>query len=263
MYTFLVVTPSFNQARYIKQTINSVLGQKGVRVKYFVADGGSTDKTPQLLARYADSLKFISKKDKGQTDAINKGISHFSKLKLDPKKTIFAYINSDDFFKPDTFMKVAAAFEDQPHKMWLIGNCEILTQPKSIVHHLLETVWKRVFRIFFASWTLGVLNPVCQPATFIRWSAVKKIGLFDQKLKFVMDYDYWLKLQRKFGSPIYINQNLATFRIHQQAKGSTSFKDQFTEQLIVAKRHKIPSWQLVLHRLHNILTVTGYQFFKK
>ena len=94
-----IVTPSFNQAKFIRATIDSVLSQDYPDLEYFIIDGGSTDGTTEILKSYGQKIKWISEKDKGQTDAINKG------LKLSEGE-LLAYLNSDDIYLPGALKKV-------------------------------------------------------------------------------------------------------------------------------------------------------------
>src|SRR5258708_4786197 len=108
-FHFLIVTPSYNQAQFIRQTIESVLNQKQ-RVTYWVMDGGSKDQTVGILKKFSSRLHWESAHDKGQTDAINKGIKKFQS-ELWNENTVFTYINSDDYYLPRAFQKVANTFE--------------------------------------------------------------------------------------------------------------------------------------------------------
>src|SRR3989337_3055433 len=102
-----VITPSFNQGRFIERTIRSVLGQGYPDLEYIVVDGGSTDETLAILRKYEKDLRWISEKDQGQSDAINKGIRMST-------GQVIAYLNSDDVYEPGALSKVAASFSSHP-----------------------------------------------------------------------------------------------------------------------------------------------------
>src|SRR5688572_6274864 len=111
-----IVTPSFNQGQFIEETVLSVLNQNYPNLEYIVIDGGSTDQTVEVIRRYEDRLAYwASEKDRGQVHAINKGLA---------KSTgdIFAFINSDDVYLPETFAAVAEYFDAHPEAEWVCGD---------------------------------------------------------------------------------------------------------------------------------------------
>lgn len=258
---FAIVTPSYNQAEYISQTIDSILSQH-LPTHYWVIDGQSSDETTQILKKYPD-LNWISEPDKGQTDAINKGVKRLLKDIPEDKQhnTYFAYINSDDFYQPQTFSQVAQAFEKNQTKHWLVGDAVIVDEQNQEIQVPIR-LYKQLLRLFPLSSILPVLNPVPQPAVFIRLSAIKKVGLFSTQLSYVMDYEYWWRLIKEVGEPIRIHSPLAAFRIHAQSKGTTAFDKQFQEQLQIATQFRASSLQLLLHKLHNWLIVGIYSLIK-
>ena len=109
---------------------------------------------------------------------------------------------------------------------------------------------------------LSILNPIPQPAVFIRAEAVTEVGLFSEQLKYVMDYEYWLRLFRIFGPPIVLSQPLAAFRIHADSKGSTNFSAQFVEEYQIAKQFTNNWLALLMHWLHNQLILYVYRLIK-
>jgi glycosyltransferase involved in cell wall biosynthesis len=265
--TLSIVTPSYNQGHFIKQTIESVLAQKDPKMQYWVIDGGSKDETLDILKKYQTRLKFVSEKDRGQTDAINKGIL---KTLGKPKKTavvsseepgIFAYLNSDDYYLPGSFKLVRAAFAAHPEKMWLVGDAIIVNAEGQEIQPFVRS-YKRFWRALLSWFSLTILNPIPQPAVFIRSEAVLQTGLFSTSLKYVMDYEYWLRLYQAFGAPLQIQRPLAAFRIHSQSKGSTSFDSQFAEGLLMAQQYTQNWLALLSHRLHNQLILWAYYWMK-
>lgn len=266
---FYIVTPSYNQAQFITQTIESVLDQDGdFTVDYCVMDGGSTDGTTDVLKKFGKKIFWHSKKDNGQTDAINKGIIHLRKiwqkrLKNDSGSDlhIFAYINSDDYYLPKAFATVAQCFAEQPEKMWLVGDAVIIDAEGGRIQEPVRW-YKKFWRWLYNETVLHILNPIPQPSTFIRMSALNKIGEFTTGLNYVMDYDFWLRLQSKLDSPLMIAQPLAAFRIHGQSKGGSSFRKQFEEQLLVAKKYNKTRLVILLHQLHNWLITMTYNILK-
>lgn len=252
-----IVTPSFNQGEFIQETIESVLGQKYPAVHYWVVDGGSTDNTVQILKTYEGKLSYVSESDKGQTDAINKGIK---KLDLQDGQ-IFAYINSDDYYQSGAFEKVIEAFEQNPTKQWLVGDALIVNEKGDTIQEFVR-YYKQFLRQTFSKSILLITNPIPQPAVFIRAEAMKKIGAFDVTLRYTMDYDYWLRLEQEFGNPIFLDEQIASFRIHGASKGKLSYRDQFDEDYQVAKRYTQSSFLLALHQIHSGLILFLYSLLK-
>ncbi len=262
--TFLVVTPSYNQANFISQTIDSVLSQSGSDIKYVVMDGKSNDDTVKKLRTYGKKIVWRSTKDKGQTDAINKGIRHFQSVKLPLKmadSTYFAYINSDDYYLPGAFSVVDQEFSRHPDKQWLVGDCQIINESNQPIQAAIR-LYKSGLRKLNLNWVLKMGNPIPQPAVFIRWSAVQQVGLFNSELRYVMDYEYWLRLLQTVGPPLLVNKPLAAFRIHGASKGGSQFVAQFDEELKVAHRFFPNSAWLFWHSVHNELIKFVYRILK-
>lgn len=257
---FRIVTPSYNQAQFIRQTIDSVLAQKKVTVEYWVIDGKSTDKTAKVLRSYGKKIKWVSEKDRGQTDAINKGIKKFSAPASDTNY-IFAYINSDDYYLPGALAKVARAFQTHPEKAWLVGDCQIINEKGIMIQNPVRW-YKKLLRYVLSQPVLLIGNPIPQPAVFIRWEAVQKVGLFNTKLRYVMDYEYWLRLFAKWGAPLVLDESLAAFRIHGLSKGGSQFVSQFDEEYSVAQKFTQNQAWLLLHSVHNEMIKFVYRLIK-
>ncbi len=262
---FFIVTPSFNQKKFLEQTIKSVIGQqtKG-EVNYWVFDGGSTDGSKELLKKYDKQLNWQSKKDKGQTDAINKGVKELKnwlkKTGKDSKQVAFAYLNSDDYYLPNTFSLVEKLLA-RTNAQWLVGDCVIVDERNQKIHQLVR-FYKQWWRFWLSKSLLGVLNPIPQPGVFIRASEILKIGSFDERLHYTMDYDYWFKLFAKSGMPLRVSTALAAFRIHGLSKGGKEFMPQFKEQYQVAQRYIKNRAILGLQRLHTTITIIFYRLIK-
>lgn len=233
-----VITPSYNQAHFIERTIRSVLEQGYPDLELIVVDGGSTDGTVDILKRYDNRLRWVSERDEGQTDAINKGIGMST-------GEIIAYLNSDDLYEPGALHAVARHFAAQPDSMWVTGFCRIIDEKDREMRRAI-TAWKNFLLRRFSYRLLLVTNPVSQPATFWRRKVVDEIGLFDKGQHFVMDYDYWLRIGRKH-APAVLETYLAAFRVYTTSKTSSSFLRSFRQELEVAKRH---STSPVLNALH-------------
>src|SRR5258708_898724 len=258
-FQFLIATPSFNQAQFIEETLQSVMNQDQ-KLDYWVIDGASKDKTKKILKKFDKQLHWVSEKDNGQADAINKAVKKF-KLKVTKENTIFAYINSDDYYLPGAFKKVSAAFQANPEAQWLVGDCQIVNVKGKKIQQFIGW-YKWLVRKFYFPQLVFILNHFPHPAVFIRGTAVRKVGKFNDQLHYVMDYEYWLRFQRRFGSPLFLDQELAAFRIHNNSKGGTQFVRHFAEQYQVVCRFTRKSILLFAHKLHNVVTSTIYQIIK-
>jgi glycosyltransferase involved in cell wall biosynthesis len=215
-----VVTPSFNQGRYIGHTFESVLGQNYPNLEYMLLDGGSTDETRAILDRYRPRLAYsCSQKDNGQADAINKGFSRAS-------GEILAWLNSDDQYGLDALMHVALAFDMFPDADIVVGGCGLLEGAASSparVHHSALPVGKVVplpaARLLDVdnSWLKGEF--FYQPEVFWRrriWEAAG--GRVADDLYYCFDYDLWVRMAQAGARVVHIPDLLAVYRVHPAQK---------------------------------------------
>lgn len=262
---FVIVTPSYNQKKFLQKTISSIADQKKVTVHHWVFDGGSNDGSKELLEKKGKNLFFVSEKDKGQSDALNKGVKKLftwmKKEKKNPKEIIFAYLNSDDYYLPGALSYVADTFEKRHNVRWVIGDCVIVDENNKEIHQIIRW-YKKFWRNFFSLTLLSILNPIPQPAVFFRASEITKIGLFNEKLRYAMDFQYWFRTLKKSGKPFITAQPLAAFRIHSLSKGGSQFEKQFAEQYAVTKMYIDNTLSLVLQRCHNLLITGIYSLIK-
>lgn len=250
--TISVITPSFNQGQYIRQTVESVLSQHYPALDYLIVDGLSTDNTVEVLRPYASQLTLLSEADSGQTNAINKG------LRL-TTGDIVCWLNSDDYFLPGALHTVGQFFADHPSQLWLTGDCLIVDEKGVSIQQSVRS-YKRSLRQLPGFVYLGMTNAVCQPATFWRRSAHDMLGYLDESLHYTMDYDWWLRL-KTLQPPTVIKDVLTAFRVHSQSKGS-QFRQQFEEDYSVLQRHVRSAPVRAMHRLHNQLITAAYQLIK-
>ena len=248
-----IVTPSYNQGDYIKQTIDSVIDQKFKNLEYLIMDGGSTDNTLQILKTYGTRLKWNSAKDRGQTDAINKGMKQSS-------GEIVAFLNSDDYYLPGTLSKVSKIFQDNPEIKWLTGDYRIVDQNNKEIQKPIK-LYKSLLRKFPLRHTLAVTNMIVQPSTFWRREVFKEIGYFNEELNYTMDYEFWLRLIKKY-HPYLLGEDLCAFRIHDNSKGGSRFQEQFSEELSVIKIHCSNRFLINAHKLHNKLIIAIYNIIR-
>lgn len=217
-----IVTPSYNQGRFIKQTIDSVLMQSYGNVEYMVVDGGSTDETIPILKSYGASLKWIAEADKGQTDAINKGLAR-------SKGEVRAYLNSDDVLLPDAVEKIARHFHQHPEADLVYGRAMLIDERGGKIG-MYET----------ADYSFDLLRRrcfICQSAAFWRTRIAEKVGPLDDSLNYAMDYDYWLRIDRAGGRIEHLQETLAAWRRYAETKTSLAREQVFEEILKTVHMH--------------------------
>jgi glycosyltransferase involved in cell wall biosynthesis len=246
-----IITPSYNQGDYIERTIQSVINQNYPNLEYLIFDGGSTDNSVKIIKKYAlkypHIIQWQSKKDKGQVDAINQGLRRAS-------GDIIAYINSDDYYLPDSFLMVTKYFIKNPNKLWLVGNC-LVTQKSLIWTFIFKHLWPvEVHQVF-----LKIFNTINQPSVFLRSDLVKTIGQFNPQYVYAFDYDYWLRCTRK-SLPGRVRQNLSVFTIHQNAKGSTNYRKQFIEDYQIICKYTSNKYIKYIHK--KIRKIVNYSYNK-
>jgi len=203
-----IITPSYNQGQYIEQTILSVLNQNYPNLEYIIIDGGSKDNSVEIIKKYADKLTYwVSEPDKGQSDAINKG------LRL-ATGDIINWLNSDDYHEPHTLHTIAKAFT-KPNVMVVCGRGRLFRHENETAYYSQGT---DVYPGNLAK-TIGWAR-MDQPETFFSKAAINKMGLLDTRLHYLMDRDWWLKylfLFRLEGVKI-IPDVLVNFRLHADSK---------------------------------------------
>jgi hypothetical protein len=200
-----IVTPSYNQARFLEETIRSVLLQGYPNLQYIVIDGGSSDGSADILRRYEPWLAdWVSEEDRGQSHAINKGFAR-------ARGEVVAWLNSDDLYTPQAVGAATRAFSEHPAVGVVYGDCQHIDAGSRLVrtrllpgHDLGEVV---------------VYNYIAQPATFIRRRAVEHVNGVDESLHLAMDFDLWVRLGVAFDF-IHVPVCLACFRVHVDAKSS-------------------------------------------
>jgi len=218
-----IVTPSYNQGQYIKDTIESVLYQTYKNFEHIILDSRSTDNTVEILKEFKH-LKWVSEIDKGQADAINKG---FKKAEGD----IFCYINSDDMLLPNTLEFVADYFSKNKNVDLIYGNC-ILIDSKGSIIKIRKSEEFNLNRLLYLGYSY-----IQQPSTFFRREVFEDVGYFDENLKYVMDYDYWLRVAKSGKLLKYVNRELSLMRVHREAKTFVDNKEMFKEAFSVSKKY--------------------------
>ena len=208
---FSIVTPSFNQARFLEQTIRSVLDQGYPDLEYIVMDGGSTDGSVEIIRRYAQRLTYWqSEKDEGQAAAVLQGFKRAS-------GDILGWVNSDDVLLPGCVQAVARHFESEPDEECVAGGAAFIDDAGVPLRRALGMAYSRIGLSATSRMLLIAGCPFCQPATFWRRDAFVAVAGFDTRLVFSFDYDLYLRFarRRRIG---HIPRILAGVRLHETTK---------------------------------------------
>lgn len=198
-----IVTPSYNQAPFLEQTIQSVLEQDYPHIEYIVVDGGSTDNSVEVIRKYADRLAYwISEKDSGQAEAINKGFARAN-------GEIVAWLNSDDYYMFNTISVAVRCFEQNPDVVMIYGDMLAVNGDGQTINVL---KYKQL-----SLQDLLCFQIIGQPSVFFRRSALEKVGRLDPTFHFMLDHHLWIRLALE-GRILHIPQVWSAARYHPQAK---------------------------------------------
>jgi glycosyltransferase involved in cell wall biosynthesis len=216
-----IVTPSFNQGRFIRETIESVLAQDYPNIEYMVVDGCSRDETLDILKEYGERICWISEKDNGQTEAINKG------WKMGNGQ-IFAWLNSDDTYLPGAVTNAVAFLKANPNAMLVYGEGWHIKEDGEII----ERYPTEPFNLL----RLAETCYICQPTVFLRKKLLDEIGYLDESLNYCMDYDLWIRAAKRY--PLsYIDKYLAKSRLYAATKTISQQVDVCREVMETMHRH--------------------------
>lgn len=212
-----IVTPSYNQAEYIEDTLKSVLNQEYPNLEYIVIDGGSTDGSDKIIKKYEGALAYwVSEPDRGQTHAINKGLARAT-------GDILAYLNSDDIYLEGALLDVANFANSHDDVDLIHGKCAIIDrfgQRTGGRSASIET-YPEIVDLWRVWWNE---RNFVQPEVFWTRRIMEKIGSFNESLFWVMDYDYWLRILEAGGKVGAIDREIAGFRLQPNQKSNQSAK---------------------------------------
>lgn len=250
-----IITPSYNQGKFIRATIDSVLSQGYPNLEYFVIDGGSTDDTVAILKSYGKQIRWVSEGDRGQTHAINKGLKMAS-------GELLAYLNSDDVYYPGALKRVGEYYQ-KTKVDWITGDCIVIDEAGLPTRGgWLIRGYKRLLLKLYSRTTLKIVdNMIPQPSTFWSRQAYLTTGEFRENYHYVMDYDYWLRLSGKY-RPHDLGVVLAGFRAQPNSKSETSRDLLMAEGDLALKNNGANSLHLALHRLHSSIVRFIYNLLK-
>jgi glycosyltransferase involved in cell wall biosynthesis len=217
-----IITPSFNQAQYLEATIRSVLDQDYEDIEYIIVDGGSTDGSVEIIKKYTDRLAWwISEKDQGQTDALNKG---FARATGD----ILAWLNSDDTYHPGAIAEAVEYLKAHPETGLLYGDANFINAEGQVTGKFpsRQTDYRRLRQ--------GYVH-ISQQSSFFRADLWQQVGPLDPSFYFAMDYDLWVRLAA-LAPVVYLPRLWANFRLHGDAKTIASDARCWPEMLRVHYR---------------------------
>lgn len=225
-----IVTPSYNQGRYIRDTIESVLSQNYPRIEYIIVDNKSNDNTLDIVREYGDRFTFVCEKDHGQSDAINKGFRM-------AKGEIVAWLNSDDIYEPGCIQRAVLEFQNHPGLGLVYGDGYIIDEKGKKIKSF-QAVQE------FCRWDLiNVQDYILQPAAFIRKSCLEEAGYLDTSLHWCMDWDLWIRLS-KITHVKYVSEYFACSREYSGTKTSTGGRKRLLEIKKLMQKYSGRRWPL-------------------
>ncbi len=207
---FSIITPSYNQARFLEATLRSVVEQDYPNVEYLVVDGGSTDGSVDIIRRYSPHITWwVSEKDSGQSEAINKGMRR-------ARGEFVGWLNSDDIYQPGALTAAMAAFRSNPDAAVVYGDAIAMDADG------------RSFNVMHAGQysllDLLTFKIICQPAAFMRRSVLEQVNFLNPDYHLLMDHLLWINLAQ-VAPIVYVPQVWAAARYHDQAKNRTRGAD--------------------------------------
>ena len=203
-----IITPSYNQGKYLEKTITSVLEQNYPNLEYIIIDGGSTDNSLEIIKKYQNHLTYwVSEKDNGQVSAINKGLKLCS-------GNIFNWLNSDDYLQPGALNKIADAFIDDNVKVVAGKVRNFSTKGEEIIPN------QNLSTKGLMCWEPGV--KFVQPGVWLRRNLIEQAGGIDEQFHYAFDWDLYIRYLYHFPNVKEIDDLLVHFRIHENSKTNTS-----------------------------------------
>jgi glycosyltransferase involved in cell wall biosynthesis len=224
-----IITPCLNADATLREALASVREQRrDLEVEHLVIDGGSHDGSLDIL-RSAPGVRSISEQDRGLSDAMNKGIRMAT-------GDVVGWLNADDLYRPGALARVVDVFTRQPAARWLTGPSVIIDRDGLEIRRAV-TAYKRLLLRHYSFPLFLTQNFIASPATFVRRSAFEEVGLFDERFRYSMDYDMWLRLARRERPIVLDGDALAAFRMAEGSLSMSGFERQFAEHAENARQH--------------------------
>ncbi len=221
--TVAIVTPSFNQCRWLAEAIDSVLAQDYPGIDYLVVDAGSTDGSVDLLRSYGDRIRWFSERDSGQAEGVDKGIKRTN-------GEIIGWLNADDVYEPGAVRRAVAAFLAAPEAPAVYGNATFIDAEGVYIRPCSHVEPWNLDRL------IGELDFIVQPATFFRRSAYEAVGGLDWNLHYSLDYDLFIRLG-KLAPLVYLPERQARVRMYEATKTSSGGMKRMDELERMIRRH--------------------------
>jgi glycosyltransferase involved in cell wall biosynthesis len=263
-----IVTPSYNQGPYIGATIESVISQEGdFEIEYFIMDGGSTDDSPRVIARYADqlatgkwpircagiSLDWVSEPDLGQAHAINGGL-------MRAKGDYIGWINSDDMYAPGAFARVAEQFAHHPYADFLYGDGEVVDEGGKLQWPWLSRPFNlRLLTSYHFLWN-DFTNYIMQQSTFWRRDVMRRIGYLDESFHYGLDIEYWIRAAVHGLRLRHTPEVLGRFRLIPGTKSLSSPTAFWPDYLEILRRYRGPRRLSSFFALYYFNLARQYEF---
>lgn len=241
-----IVIPSFNKGEFLGKTLQSIVSQGYKNYEVIIQDPGSTDGSVEIIKSFAKKypglIKAYFEKDKGQLDAVNKGIEK-------AKGELLTFINADDVYEKKAFVKVSEAYLKNPKSFWFAGEGRVINEKDKEVTKIITLYKNLLFKINRRN-VLLVVNYLFQPSVFLTRKLINEFGKFKGNTHFIMEYDMWLRVAEK-KMPTTIPSILSSFRIPEKSFSRNAFESTLSEDWRIVNTFTKNKFILLLHKLHN------------
>jgi glycosyltransferase involved in cell wall biosynthesis len=227
-----IITPNLNQGKFLGETINSVVNQAGdFELEYIIVDGQSADNSLEIIKKYAEKypfIKWVSEKDSGQAQAINKGFKMAS-------GEVINWLCADDLFLPGALQKVSDFFKKNESAKVVFGQNQFIDRSGKIFRNFKARKFSRAELIKRWNCVYHKFN-IAQPSVFIRSEILREVGFIDEQNRFCLDYEWYLRINKKYDF-YFIDQILSKSRFHEGCKSIKFKNEQYKESINVSRKY--------------------------